>query len=284
MRTINSAYLFGVSMRLPVLVAALLVSASPAFAAPATADQAAVLLAKAQFIDGKCNILSETDGQELRDLVARAEILLAEQKSVKQARAILAKGRSEGKSAICDEAARKLVREVHQAARSASALPEDDLPPVEGVTEKPADQYVEQQPAQPQKPLPMQQSTVAGLVKPQKQTAEIKVVDERKLEQRQKLKPKLAEVKKKVTVKPQKPVKPVTLTKEAGKNSDLSGYSQLAENYYVQLRCRTMSSREIKRLYANVLATHKQAMATNRAGAVRALLRRAESRAGSRSC
>jgi hypothetical protein len=71
--------------------------------------------------------------------------------------------------------------------------------------------------------------------------------------------------------------------KITGKPS-LVRYAGVAEKYYVELKCRSMSGAAIKRLYATVLSSHRKALAENDAAQVRTMLRSAEARAGSARC
>lgn len=219
---------------------------SMAEAAGMEATEATRLLAKSQTIDVKCAVLTKDKSQDLKDFVARAEISLAEKASVSVARKTISAGRAEGKAALCDTAATKLVNDVLAAAIAAVAAPvaaapigERDEPAVKAVA------IVE--------PPPVIKKTVA-LVKPTKPKAKL------------------------IATKLEKPVKIIKPIKGLG------SYAAVAEKYYVANRCGTMSSSGISRLYKTVLASHQQAMANNRPVAVRAMLRTAEARAGSKSC
>lgn len=89
---------------------------------PISPQKATEMLARSQAINNKCHVLSADERQELSDIVARAEIALAEKVSVMAARTALARGRQSGVATICDEAAAKLVHDILIAAKSASAL------------------------------------------------------------------------------------------------------------------------------------------------------------------
>ncbi len=240
---------------LPFLLCAsqLITPFSLAEAAAINPTEATALLAKSQAIDVKCSILARDQSQALKDFVARAEISLAEKASVSIARKAISGGRAEGKAAICDAAANKLVNEVLAAANAAVAAPiQDTTTPVAPIAVGPAPDanaiaVVAPEPAaKPKKAL--------ALVKPQKPKVAIAAV---KIE------------------KPVKIIKPV---------KGLGTYAAVAEKYYVASRCGTMSAAGISRLYQAVLVNHQQAIANNRPGDVRAMLRAAEARAGAKNC
>jgi hypothetical protein len=76
----------------------------------------------------------------------------------------------------------------------------------------------------------------------------------------------------------------VTTKVKTEKKVSLASYSNLAQKYYVELKCHTMPMSRAKRMYENVLAQHRAAVASDGAGAVRKMLKDAQSRAGSQSC
>jgi outer membrane biosynthesis protein TonB len=224
--------------------------------------EATTLLAKSHAINLKCNVLNDSDGQQLRDFVARAEISLAEKASVSTARKAISSGRTAAQTAACDDANRKMVGDVLAAAKTAVERPVVADNKTEAakstVPETTALAVVEPEPtplkvvAKPQKPISSPKQIV--IIKPPKATARLKTVP---------------------AAKPVKPVKSI---------SNLSGYAQVAENYYAALKCGTMSRNRMAKLYQNVLASHQQAVATHSPRDVKAMLRNAEARAGGRSC
>jgi hypothetical protein len=238
---------------------------SSAFAAPMNAAEATELLAKSHAIDTKCSVLASEQSQDLKDFVARAEISLAEKVSVSKARKTIASGKTAGKAAICDDAAKKLVNDVLAAATAAATAPIEDattsqpeakeaaLPVSTPVLDKKAEEkvvaIVEPEPAPTV--TPVKKAKVAKIVRP---LAPAKVANVVKL------------------------VKPATPIKGLGK------YASVAEQYYVATRCGGMSRGKINALYKSVLSNHQQAVANNRPQAVRAMLQAAEARAGARSC
>jgi hypothetical protein len=225
-------------------------------AAAMDAEQATVLLAKSHAINGKCNFLAADKSQEMRDFIARAEISLATKASVAVARKAITTGKAQGKSTVCDDAARKLVNDVLAAANAAAVAPVAD----ETKAVEPEPKAVAAEPAKPE----VQSAAVAEpepvqpvVSKPLKDIQPKKVV---------------------VNAKPrtEKPLK-----KPA---KGLGAYAAVAEKYFMARRCGTMSAGQISSLYKTVLANHKQALVNNKARDVRAMLISAESRAGAKSC
>jgi hypothetical protein len=245
---------------LPLLLCATQITKpiSLAEAAAMNATEATGLLAKSAAIDVKCSILAKDQSQTLKDLVARAEISLAEKASVSIARKTIAEGRGEGKAALCDPSAAKLVNEVLAAATAAVAAPIADTTSA-----------VEPQPV----------AAAPIVAKPEPAVKAVAVVQPQRVSKKPVALAKLPKPKAKVVVvkvaKPVKIVKPV---------KGLGSYAAVAEKYYVATRCGTMSASSISRLYQTVLSNHQQAMANNRPVAVRAMLRAAEARAGNKSC
>jgi hypothetical protein len=239
---------------LPVLlcVAQLSHSVSQAQAGPMDATTATELLAKSNAINVKCNVLAADQAQDLKDFVARAEISLAEKASVAAARKAIANGKSQGKAAICDEAANKLVKDVLAAASAAAVAPVED-------------QSVAATPAEPAQAAENAVAVVEP-VQPAKQTKTVKPITPD------------AKVKVAKAIKAEKPAKQI----KTGKT--LQGYASVAEKYYMAARCGGMSRSEINSLYKKVLVNHQQALAANRPQEVRAMLQSAEARAASKSC
>jgi hypothetical protein len=243
--------------------------ASLALAEGMTAVQATQLLAKSNAINTKCNILSANKSQEMRDYIARAEISLAEKSSVAVARKAIAMGKEQGKNAVCDEAARKLVNDVLAAANAAVSVEIADATTPLEPEPKAAEPVVKPE----AKAVAIVEPEPVAMAKP----AIVKAAVESK-----KAAPKPV-VAKKPDVK--KPSVVVQNTKKILKikTKSLGTYAAVAEKYYMARRCG-MSARQINSLYETVLTNHKQAMATSRARDVRAMLKAAEARAGSKSC
>jgi hypothetical protein len=255
---------------LPLLLgASQLTPLSSATAAPMDAAQATELLAKSHAIDVKCGVLEADQSQDLKDFVARAEISLAEKASVSVARKTIAGGKSSGKTAVCNDAAKKLVNDVLAAASAAATAPIEDattkqpdtqaaVPEARPVaTKQPQNKTIavaEPAPAPKPAPVVVKQPKIAKIAKP---VAPIKVV---------------------TAVKPFKPIKTVQPAK------GLAGYAAVAEKYYVATRCGSMSRVRINALYKNVLSNHQQALASNRPQDVRLMLQSAEARAEAKSC
>jgi hypothetical protein len=240
---------------LPVLVG-LAQASQPVLAKTMDATDATMLLAKSHALDMKCNILGEGDGQQLSDYVARAEISLAEKVSVSAARKAIASGREAGKSAACDDASRKLVGDVLAAAKTAVETPV--------IAEKPIVT------AEPEKP----ETTALAVAEPAPQPAPVVAKPKKPI-----IAAKPVKLAKPVKIeKTDKPAKPVKV------KSGLQGYAKVAETYYAAMKCGNMSRGQMSKLYKAVLASHQQAVANNSARDVRAMLRNAEARGGSKSC
>ena len=91
----------------------------PAQAETSTAAQAMMFLSKSAAVDSKCNFLSAEDHATLSGLVARAELSLAQSATAPVASAALAKGRSLGKSTLCNAASRTETMDILNAANAA---------------------------------------------------------------------------------------------------------------------------------------------------------------------
>lgn len=252
--------LSGLVITLPLLVSVSLLVGHPASANAATLDpaKATQMLARANAADSKCNILDATQHQELKDYVARAEISLAEKQSVKAARSAIAGGKAAGQAMACDATAEQFVNSVLGAARGAvDALAKLKQPAAETVPPQVSGV------ATPIEPSPI------VTTEPQTEAANIVVP----------AKPKLPKPAKQAAVAPT-PKQPITATKQKG----LDSYAAVAKKYYVELRCRSMSAQQINRLYANVLSSHRKALASNNPQAIKAMLVNVESSARRTSC
>ena len=223
---------------------------APAVAGMAAAD-ATALLAKTQALDKRCNILSSEARQELQDFVARAEIALAEMQSVQVARTALAKGRASGKIGDCGPEQANLVNQVLDEARKGAG-------------------------ASAQSPVAVEASADPAIT-PKQEVAVLTTADE----PLKKPKPKPAKTPLLAKLDGQKPT---TLQKPVKAPKKLSQYAGLAQKYYLARRCNTMGTAAIQRLYGTVLSSHRQAMASNSASSVKAMLRAVEAKAGSQSC
>jgi hypothetical protein len=285
-RPVNHSINEDLSMRLvhfvtsvPLMLCALPLANPVSFAQAAALDaaQATEMLAKSQAIDVKCSVLAADQSQNLKDFVARAEISLAEKASVSVARKTILAGRTAGKTAVCDDAARKLVNDVLAAANAATAVPIADATAAETLAaETPAEpQVLVSVPAvEPVKT----RNTALAVVDPEPSAKVLKpAAPQKKIVIIKPRKPSDSLKATKIT-KAEKPVKPA----KTGKS--LNEYASVAEKYYVALRCGSMSRNGVNRLYKNVLANHQQAIAANRPGEVKAMLQAAEARAGGRSC
>lgn len=282
-----------------------------AAAATVGPEKATELLARAHAINVKCKVLASGDGQSLSNLLAQAEIALATKKSVKAARSALERGRVTGQAASCDGVSAKAVTDVLGAARSASAVSDiEDTVDVEVATERPANEekpvvtkiepekvkVAATSPAAPAteamaivRDVPEKISVVAHKVQV---TPAPKVrLAKQQVPRRNAVRLSLRKSKPAVRVARAPAAKSVVLTRQVQKvqktrvvKSNGNGYSVLAENYYKELRCRNLTRGSVNAMYARVLREHRAAVSSQGAGAVRALLRNAQSRAAGRSC
>lgn len=242
---------------------------APALAGMAPAD-ATALLAKTYVLDKRCNILSAADRQELQDFVARAEIALAEMQSVQVARAALAKGRASGKTGECGPEQAKLVNDVLNEARKGA----------DTNVQAPVEVEASAEPADQTKQLATSSEPKVQVVASPKQDVAVLAAAEN---QPPLQKPKLKSTKKLQLAKVDAP-KPAKIQKPVKAPQKLSQYASLAQKYYIARRCNTMGAAAIQRLYGTVLSSHKQAMASNSASAVKAMLRSVEAKAGGQNC
>lgn len=236
----------------------------------AGSEKATELLAHSWVIDNRCGVLNKDERDTLTGLVARAEISLAENNSVKAARDAIARGRASGLVAPCDERSARTVKETLQAAMSATSFGQMDVSaklfevqPVEPATnESVGDVAPAVEPSQDSEPIIAEQEAIDPPVVVRKPTAlESKPV--------------------RIALKQEKPVVLVTAPKSAVVGGS---YASTAENYYRELRCRRLSPRAINAMYARVLREHRQAVAASGKAAVRKLLRAAEARSADGSC
>ena len=242
-------------MRVCVVFAFLLVASTPVMAAAIGPEKATELLARSQAINTKCGILAEPEQQELSDFVARAELSLAQKVSVKAAKAALTKGRALGRSALCDDASAQSVRDVLKAARQAAdgmmdgsaVTTEPDLAPTVKAATDAVLASIEKPVVQP-KPLPKAEKKVVALSEAP-QTA-----------------------------------KPVKKTEKPAEAAGGGSYGVLAENYYRELRCKSMPYKKVSAMYARVVREHKLATAAQGKQAVKKILTAAKARAANRSC
>jgi hypothetical protein len=258
------------------LLAANIAVTNSASAANMDPKEVTMMLAQSQALDSHCKILSANESQDLRDLVARAEIALAGKYSVTVARETLAKGRAEGKAAACDAAASAKVRDILKAGMQATA-PVDDVK-----TEQPM--ATAAAPVTTQEPMAAAAPTMAKATVALAEAKPVMIAPKAVVPRKVALTQKIAEpvkLKRKLTTPV---VAQLTTEIKSKKKVSLASYSNLAEKYFVELKCHTLPLNSAKRMYANVLAQHRAAVASDGAPAVRKMLKGAQSRAGSQSC
>jgi hypothetical protein len=104
----------------PVLVLPLVLAApKPALAETVGMERALELLAKSKVVDGKCNVLTMSEREELSSYVARAEVAAAEKTTLEVTRSALDSGKSQGQDTPCGAEASQEVRDTLAAARVA---------------------------------------------------------------------------------------------------------------------------------------------------------------------
>jgi hypothetical protein len=256
------------------------------------AETAAKLLARAWMINSHCKVLSSDEADTLSGLVARAEITLAEKKGVQAARNAITAGRSEAKQLPCDAASAAEAKDTLAAAKSAVAMmPEtaapaaaDAVAAASAVAQAPviaaqtaaepaaqADDEAGNDPAAAPPAVEQQSALAAQVVEPQ--TAPTIKKAKRQISLRKQMSP-TGQIRVVAVTKPVTRAKPAVV----------GIYGKTAEDYYVELRCRTMSQRAVNAFYAQVLSQHRAAVSTSGKAAVRAVLARAQARAAQRSC
>jgi len=105
---------------LPILVLPLTaLAAKPAFAETVGIERALELLAKSTVIDGKCNILTMSERDELSTYVAKAEVAAAEKMSLEVTRSAFLEGKKQGQMAPCGNETSAEVKDTLTAARNA---------------------------------------------------------------------------------------------------------------------------------------------------------------------
>lgn len=250
----------GIGMKRVALLAALALAwgSASAQAEAIGPERAAEMLAHAWMVDNRCNVLSKTERDALTGFVARAELSLAQLRSVDAARKAIGKGRASGTAAPCDQASAQLVRETLRVAMSATA----------GLAQAPAAPLPAVKP-----PKTEERKTVAK--------AEAPVTDVAMMAQAAAT-PAKAPVAAKATLKPVQKAAAKPDPKPA--SGALAGYAVTAETYYRELRCRNRSFPAVNALYAKVLRQHREAVAAGGKAAVKALLKAAEARAARGAC
>jgi hypothetical protein len=106
----------------------------PALAETVGFERALELLAKSVVVDGKCNVLTVSERDELSNYVAKAEVAAAEKTTIDVTRSALAAGQSQGRAETCGEEASREVKETLTAARNAINAAEQD----DGIESEPA--------------------------------------------------------------------------------------------------------------------------------------------------
>jgi hypothetical protein len=263
-----------IATSLATLLAGNMAAMGTAHAAGMDPKEVTTMLARSQVLDSRCKILSTNESQDLRDLVARAEIALASKYSVTVARETLAKGRADGKLATCDATASAQVRDILNAGMQAT-------------TETPAAGKTEQTVAAAPQPIAQPEPKVAAApiapIEAKPAVVAAKPVAPKKIVVAQKPAAPV-KVKKKIPAVAAQSATQVTTEIKSKKKVSLASYSSLAEKYFVELKCHTLPLNSAKRMYANVLAQHRAAVTSDGASAVRKMLKGAQSRAGSQSC
>ena len=120
---------------LPILALPLAALASnPTLAETVGLERALELLAKSVVVDGKCNVLTVSERDELSNYVAKAEVAAAEKTTVNVTRSALSAGQSQGRAAACGAMASQEVKEILTAAREAVHAAEEESGPAAAPT------------------------------------------------------------------------------------------------------------------------------------------------------
>jgi hypothetical protein len=259
-----------------------------AVAAPIGPEKATELLARAWMINHRCNVLTPTERDELTGLVARAEIALAGMRSVAAARAAMGRGRAAGTSAACGFESTKAVRDILQAAKVATVAADMDISVDSNVPPVAQKLPPAEKPATQDRGTVIEQPEPAPMIVAQEPPIVIKPIAPRATDQGVKKATRVVAIAK--PVRPQRPKVRVAVEKKrkptltAVSPAVAAGYGKTAEEYYRELRCRNLSTRAVKAMYAQVLREHRQAVSANGRAKIRQVLRAAQSRAAGRSC
>ena len=252
-------------------------AAGSSFADNTPAEQAAQMLARVQTVDMKCSYLNAADKDALSNLVARAELALANRESVEATKAALQRGHDSGLAATCNANEKQSVIAILAAARQASVPQVSKSTNAVALTAPPiAADAASSPPAAPK--------GAVSLAQKMKLPAPTKIVEQ------QPVKP-LAQENQPVQPKPQiaKPAQIAQaprVTKPKPDHAAINGlqhYAQMTEAYYLALRCNG-SSREASGLYASIVAEHGKQIQSHGAKEVSRVLRGAKSRSASQSC
>jgi hypothetical protein len=108
-----------------VVAAAFALGSLAAAAQTRPAEQAAEMLARAQALDVKCNILNAHDRDKLSKFTARAELALANRESLDLTKAVMLRGKAAADAASCTTDERATIRQLLSAALEASGEPPD---------------------------------------------------------------------------------------------------------------------------------------------------------------
>lgn len=227
-------------------------------------ERAAEMLAYAWMVDNRCNVLSKTERDALTGFVARAELSLAQLRSVEAARKAIRSGRASGTSAACDPASAQVVRDTLRVAMSATA----------GMAQAPVAPLPTAAP-----PKTEEQKAVTKTAEP---TAEVAMLAQATEPPPAKPAAKPPKAAAKVNPKPVQKAVEKAVPKPA--SGAMAGYAVTAEAYYRELRCRNRSFPAVNALYAQVLRQHREAVAAGGKAAVKALLKAAEARAARGAC
>lgn len=252
-------------------------------------EKAAELLAHAWMVDNRCNVLGSGDRDTLTNLVARAELLLAEKQSVSAARDAIGRGRASGTSASCDSASADDVQSILKAAKSAAAglgtdFPSAGVPSLHSLN-----------PPQPAPPALKPVAKPAPRVEPKLVPGEVMIASKDTAIEVTTAEAPVVNVaaSEAPATKPAKSARPSVTASAPAKPAKkqvaanpvaMRGYAQTAEAYYKELRCRRKPLKAVNAMYATVLKQHRQAVAEGGKSAVRALLRAAEARASRGAC
>jgi hypothetical protein len=264
-----------------VLCAVFMVQAIDSVSSPLTSEQATELLVRSVAANQKCKILSGTEAIELANFNERAKQLLILTSNHKTAQSIITRGVNTGNAVRCDDTTANAVRGVLRAAKAANEDIKTQLRGSVTETDPPKAELasipVAEEPEPAADPVEIKAEPAAIVVAPDAAPVAIPPVVNN------------LPVRKKIFVV--KPDKSLTKTKlptpkpaRTAASPILASYGRMAEVYYLQRRCRNLTSGSMAGLYQKILVMHRFALRSNPVASVARALRAAESKAGRQGC
>lgn len=250
-------------------------------AASSTTAQETTQLARAYAVDLRCRVLSAADGDDLARYLLNAQALLARQSSLKQAQAAVAEGKATAAGSLCTADDKSLVvSTLAEVRRAGTAVAEQakKRPPY-NAREPMEFEFKDSPPAELSFPKP----TLKPEIEPAPEARAATTVQPKKIKPA-KSKTSARKVKKKRIVERVPANSNAKAAQPRRKPEGLRQYGNLAETYYVALKCRSVSYEQAMRLYGRVIKSHRAAVAAYPAFEVRAILRAAKAKADLADC